>query len=107
MLFGHSGDVPGYQSELYFAPTAKIGVVVLRSAVGGTIDSVITRRRSRTVRFFIHPPAQVVASLLLEARDLVEVRLSPIDAAAGHVACETLRELRAVAREADERPRRQ
>ena len=106
MLFGHSGDVPGYQSELYFAPTAKIGVVVLRSAVGGTIDNVITRRRSRTVRFFI-PPPQVVASLLLEARDLVEVRLSPIDAAAGHVACETLRELRAVAREADERPRRQ
>jgi CubicO group peptidase (beta-lactamase class C family) len=38
VLFGHSGGVAGYQGEFFFEPNSRIGVVVLRSAVGGAID---------------------------------------------------------------------
>lgn len=39
VAFGHSGGVPGYQAEMYFEPTQKVGIVLLRSAVFGDFST--------------------------------------------------------------------
>lgn len=39
IIYGHSGEVPGYEGEAYFEPRSKIGIIVLRNAVGGGFKS--------------------------------------------------------------------
>lgn len=40
VVFGHNGGVPGYQADFLFNPETKVGIVILRSAVGDEFDSI-------------------------------------------------------------------
>jgi len=58
IIYGHSGEVAGYQAEAYFEPRSRIGVVVLRNAVGGdfkTMNLVRAAFESLTTRSEANP----------------------------------------------------
>lgn len=40
VAFGHNGGVPGYQADFLFNPESRVGIVVLRSAMGDEFDSI-------------------------------------------------------------------
>lgn len=39
VVWGHNGGTPGYRSDFLFDPRARIGIVMLRSALGDTFDA--------------------------------------------------------------------
>jgi CubicO group peptidase (beta-lactamase class C family) len=39
IIYGHAGAVTGYEAAAYFEPRSKLGVIVLRSALGGDFNS--------------------------------------------------------------------
>jgi len=72
VLFGHSGGVAGYQGEFFFEPRSKVGVVVLRSAIGGGIDIEAIVQSA----FVLPPQARAIG----EPRDLAPI-IAPVLAA--------------------------
>ena len=55
VLHGHNGGLAGYQGEVYFDRNSRIGVIILRNAVGGSFSTTSLLRTA-----FEAPPASAV-----------------------------------------------